>query len=89
MCLPSFIFWSILGYLVWQGYLPKIWKLLLIAALFTFTLMIGISRIVLNVHYATDVIAGFCFGVMWVILSFWLIRLVFPDQEGNFREQTP
>ena len=79
--LSSFIFCSILGYIIWQGSLSKTWKLLLIAGLLILTLMIGISRIMLNIHYATDVIAGFCFGVMWVILSFWLIRLVFRRKD--------
>lgn len=39
--------------------------LLLIAA-------IGFSRIYLRVHYTTDVIAGFCFGTIWLIISIWL-----------------
>ena len=77
--LSSFIFCSILAYLVLQGTLSKIWKLLLSAALLFFAITIGMSRIVLNVHYTTDVIAGFCLGVMWVILSFGIFKKMNMD----------
>ena len=74
--LSSFIFCSILAYLIWHGKLRPLLKYLLTTLLFFFTVTIGISRIILNVHYTTDVIAGFCLGVMWVILSFWILNLL-------------
>ena len=49
-------------------------KTAIISALFLIALAVGISRIVLNAHYTTDVIGGFCYGVVWVIVSFWIIR---------------
>jgi len=74
--LSSFIFCSILAYLVWngKGHVAAKWVLTIILLLLA--LAIGASRIVLNVHFATDVIAGFCLGVIWVILSFWIIRRI-------------
>lgn len=72
--LSSFIFCSMIAYLVWSGKLPVAWKLAIIILLVLIAMMIGISRVVLNVHYATDVIAGFCLAVMWVTLSFWILR---------------
>ncbi len=74
--LSSFIFCSILTYLVWQGKGHFVFKWVLTVLLFLLAVAIGISRIVLNVHFATDVIAGFCLGVMWVTLSFWIIRKI-------------
>ena len=70
--LSSFIFCSVLVYLVWKGGLHKAWKWILSVLLILFSISIGISRIVLRYHYASDVIAGFCLAVAWVIFSLWL-----------------
>ena len=74
--LSSFIFCSILAYLLWKSKWHIVWKWIYTILLFVFAVAIGISRIILNVHFATDVIAGFCLGVMWVILSFWVIEKI-------------
>ena len=50
------------------------WIKLVYALVFTgFILMIGISRIYLRVHYASDVIAGFCLGIAWLMISLWIL----------------
>ena len=72
--LSSFIFCSVLVYLVWKGALKNTWKWILSVLLILFSVCIGISRIVLRYHYASDVIAGFCLAVAWVIFSLWLER---------------
>jgi undecaprenyl-diphosphatase len=74
--LSAFIFCSILAYLVWKSNWHIVWKWLYTILLLLLAVAIGISRIVLNVHFATDVIAGFCLGIMWVILSFWIIQKI-------------
>ncbi len=71
--LSSFVFCSILAWLVWQTGLKAGWKWLITALLLLFTLSIGASRVVLNVHYATDVMGGFALGIMWVILAWVLL----------------
>lgn len=72
--LSSFIFCSVLIYLVWKGGLKNTWKWILSVLLILFSVCIGISRIVLRYHYASDVIAGFCLALAWVIFSLWLER---------------
>jgi membrane-associated phospholipid phosphatase len=72
--LSSFIFCSVLIYLVDKGKLGLKWKWIFSILLILFSICIGISRIVLRYHYATDVIAGFCLGFAWVIFSLWLER---------------
>jgi undecaprenyl-diphosphatase len=81
--LSSFIFCSILTYLVWQGKARAVFKWMLTVLLLLLAIGIGISRIVLNVHFATDVIAGFCLGVMWATLSFWIIRKINHSRVGQ------
>jgi len=71
--LSSFIFCSVLIWLTWKGPWPsKPWKWTLSIILLLISFLIGISRIVLRYHYASDVLAGFCLGFAWVLLSLWL-----------------
>lgn len=72
--LLSFVFVSALIYLLWRSEMSNAWKWTLSIFLILFSFMVGISRIFLRVHYATDVIAGFCLGYAWVILSLWVQR---------------
>jgi undecaprenyl-diphosphatase len=74
--LSSIIFCSILVYLLWRSGINSAGKWMFSILLFVFAMTIGISRIVLNVHYPTDVIAGFCLGFIWVSLSFYLLSLI-------------
>lgn len=46
-------------------------------------LLIGFSRIYLNVHYTTDVIAGFSIGVCWLIFCLWAMQKI---TEGSKNE---
>ncbi|HEV7783406.1 MAG TPA: phosphatase PAP2 family protein [Chitinophagaceae bacterium] len=83
--LTSFVFCSILAWLVWQTHFRRKWKWLITVFLLLFTLSIGASRIVLTVHYASDVIGGFTLGIMWVILAIivWLrVKPVSPVLHG-------
>lgn len=45
------------------------WKGLAIAAAVTLSLLIGISRVMLGVHWPSDVIAGWAFGALWVLIA--------------------
>jgi membrane-associated phospholipid phosphatase len=72
--LSSFIFCSVLIYIVWHGRLSKAWKWTLSILLFLFAISIGISRIILRYHYASDVLAGMCLGFAWAMFSLWLLR---------------
>lgn len=47
---------------------------LMTAALLTF--LIGISRAFLGVHYPSDILAGWCAGVLWAALSYLTARFI-------------
>jgi undecaprenyl-diphosphatase len=72
--LSSFIFCCVMIFLIRKTRWSRSWKWVAAASLILLSLLIGISRIVLRYHYASDVVAGFCLGFAWVILSFYLQR---------------
>ena len=72
--LSSFILCSILFYLIWKSHLRPVLKYLWAGLLFIFSISIGISRIVLRYHFASDVLAGFALGFACVIFSFWILK---------------
>ncbi|HMK26614.1 MAG TPA: phosphatase PAP2 family protein [Chitinophagaceae bacterium] len=74
--LLTFIFCSVLIYLAWKDNRNRTWKWLLSILLILLAVFIGISRIVLREHYASDVLAGFCIGFAWVLFSFWVQKII-------------
>jgi membrane-associated phospholipid phosphatase len=72
----GFIFYGLAAYLIWQTKLPRIYKYVLGILLILFSLLIGFSRIYLRMHYASDVLAGFCIGFAWLILMVWLFKYI-------------
>ncbi len=72
--LSSFIFCCVLIFLIRKTHWNPFWKWTTAILLILLSLLIGISRIVLRYHYASDVLAGFCLGFAWVILSFYVQR---------------
>ncbi|WP_276499265.1 phosphatase PAP2 family protein [Pontibacter litorisediminis] len=67
-------FYGLLIYLVWQNVKDARLRNLLIFLLITFVILIGFSRVYLRVHYATDVLAGFAAGFLWVIIGITMLR---------------
>ena len=74
--LSSFIFCSILIYVLWKEDIQRAWKWVFSIVLVLVAVMIGVSRVVLRYHYASDVIAGFCMGFSWVIFTLWLMNKI-------------
>lgn len=67
--LTSVTFFGLLIYFVNGHTTNKTARILLICLLVILILLIGISRIYLRVHYPSDVLAGYCMGTIWLILS--------------------
>ncbi|HEY0670555.1 MAG TPA: phosphatase PAP2 family protein [Sphingobacteriaceae bacterium] len=68
--MSSVTFYGLIIYFIWrQKKLIRPIRIGIVAFLIFFILAIGISRVYLRVHYASDVIAGFCVGVIWLSIA--------------------
>lgn len=51
------------------------------------TLVVGVSRVYLGVHYPTDVLAGWCAGLVWALVC-WLVAR-YLQERGAVEPPTP
>lgn len=72
--MSAMTFYGLLIFLVWH-YIENLFvKWVLTFLLVIFIVLIGFSRIYLRVHYASDVLAGFSLGIIWLVLSLWTMH---------------
>jgi undecaprenyl-diphosphatase len=72
--LMSVTFYGLLIYIVWKMVKPNWVKWSLVILLALLINIIGFSRIYLRVHYASDVMAGFAIGFLWLVFSIWALN---------------
>lgn len=69
-------FYGLIIYLVWHHVKHPVWRWILIIFFMLFIILIGFSRVFLHVHYASDVLAGFAAGLLWVIIAIYLLKKI-------------
>lgn len=70
----SMAFYGFLIYIAYKNIANKYIKISVCIILSILILLIGISRIYLGVHYASDVIGGFCFSIAYLIIYINTVR---------------
>ena len=63
----SAVFYGMMVFLVWQFVRPVWARVLATAVLVALILAVGLSRVYLNVHFLTDVVAGWASGTAWLV----------------------
>lgn len=66
--------YGLLAYLAWR-LLPPAWRLPSVLAAMAIAISVGCSRIFLQVHHASDVLAGWASGGVWLVISIGSIEL--------------
>jgi len=72
----AFTFFGVLIYIIADLKMNHRLKWILGISFFIFASLIAISRIYLKVHFASDVLAGFCLCIVWLTLSFWIMHRI-------------
>lgn len=70
----ALVAYGMLSYLALR-LLPPRWHLPLLLAAVSLTLTVGVSRVLLRVHFPSDVLAGFASGTAWLALCITLLEL--------------
>lgn len=78
-------FYGFLAYLVIRSTLATAWKWLLGTLLTLAALLVAVSRMFLDVHYFTDVIAGISVGLFWLLICIIALELTLWNK---YRRQT-
>jgi membrane-associated phospholipid phosphatase len=74
--MSSVTFYGLLIYLTWKHITNPLLKFIVSVLLTLLILVIGLSRIYLHVHYASDVLAGYLFGIIWLLFTLWIIQKI-------------
>ena len=81
----STVFYGMALYLVWR-LTERTWARAIAAAVCPLLIVaVGLSRVYLNVHYLTDVLAGWLAGVAWLVAVLAVVRIV----ERSRADRTP
>lgn len=79
--MTSVTFYGLIIYFVFKNVKNKRLRNTICTALSFLIFLIGISRIYLGVHYASDVLAGFVFGIVYLVLYITFVLKLFKTEK--------
>ena len=75
-------FYGLLIWMIWKYERDDVMRHVWCCLFGLIIVMVGISRVYLGVHYASDVIAGFCVSLIWLVFFTKVIAPAFMDEEN-------
>lgn len=81
----SMVAYGMLAWLVWRLAAPH-WRRPVTMAALTIVGLVACSRIVLQVHYASDVVAGLCSGLVWMLLTIGVAQVIQRNRPTRFHQ---
>jgi undecaprenyl-diphosphatase len=66
---------------------PAGWRRKAAAGAVLLSLFVGLSRVMLGVHWPSDVIGGWSFGLMWVLVTLRPAERLFGGDSRDYRKQ--
>jgi undecaprenyl-diphosphatase len=82
----SMAFYGLCAWMVWTYERGRILRWLCCLSFASIVVVVGMSRVYLGVHYASDVIAGFCVSLAWLGVYTKIFCPLFMPEESKLHE---
>lgn len=84
----AFSLYSILGYIVWRNVKTRSGSFMIILTASIMTILIGVSRIYLGVHFPSDIVGGLLASGLWVTISVMVYSFFQHRHKNRFTSTT-
>ncbi|MBI5050205.1 MAG: bifunctional DedA family/phosphatase PAP2 family protein [Nitrospirae bacterium] len=76
--LAAVIIYGFLIYITWKLVKSEVLRFIIFSISILAIILVGISRVYLNVHWLTDILGGYAAGFAWLIFSIIMVNTIMP-----------